>query len=248
MKKIVALMLLFGFAAFSAYAATAPAEQQEKGFISVSAETSDEVESDQAIITFAVEATGKDMQKATEEINELSTKLSEIVKIKLLEGDSVKTTSHTVVPIYYQKDKKRVLSGYKATNKMVVTTKNLEQLPSMISLAMTNGATEVSGLSFSLTDYNKKCNELIGVASKRAHDDAVVIAKSVGSNLNGIKMINAHCGTQTQRHVAGVMMKATANGESADAAVETKSKNSVPAIEPGTIKINAYVDASFYVK
>lgn len=251
MKKIIALSLFAMFVAFSSYGYCATIDQQkESGFISVSANTSEEMEPNQAVVTFAVEEQGKTMPEANEKINALSTKLSEVVKIKMLETDTIKTTNHQVKPIYRynQRDKKQILIGYKATNTMVVTTKNLEQLPAMISLALTNGATEVRGLNFSLTDYNAKCNELIGEATKRTYDNASFIAKSVGSSLNGVKNINAYCGTQSQSRAFGVMLK-TANAvestadEDAPAAPKT-----VPAIEPGTIKVNANVDASFYVK
>jgi len=235
---ILAIFLCVNLAAF----ASVPSGSKEDGYISVNANASDEIEPNQAQIVFSIEANNKDITKVTQDLNETSQKLTEVLKSKMSEGDTIKTSTYSVNPDYtYNKDKKRQLNGYIATTKMTVTTKNIPNLSSLIATALNNGATGVDGLDFNSTDINDACNKLIIKASKTALSNAKTVAEAMDSALNGIKNISTSCGTQPIMRAYGVQQAAAAN-EAADAAPAQ------PTIEPGTIKINASVYANFYVK
>ncbi len=240
MKKMFALAALAAFLCTSTQVISAPVNgDREDGFISVNASATDEIDPNEAKISFAIEANGKEINKVTEEINQVSSKLTEVLKSKLGEGDTIKTATYTVSPVYYEKEKKRQLTGYRAATKMTVTTKNITNIASLISVALNNGATEVSGLDFSSTDMDDVCNELVAKASRSAQISANSVAKSLGTVVNGIKSINTSCGTQATPRVYGMMKNSM---DSAAGVAES------PAIEPGTLKINANVYANFYVK
>jgi len=96
------------------------------------------------------------------------------------------------------------------------------------------------------TAYNsiKEVVELISKAAQKAYKRANILAKAVNSTVFGINNINTSCSTDGNRqprlYMAKNMLAATA-----DAAPETASGMS---ISNGVIKINANVNASFFVK
>ena len=244
MKKFLSVGLIS--AAILSFAfAQAIEPTQEDGYISVNANLTEEIEPNQAVVTFSVETENKDIQKVTDSLNDLSAKLTEALKAKIGEEDVIKTTTYSVNPIYQQKDKKRVFLGYRANTKMIVTTKNIDKLSSIISTALNNGAMEVNGLNFTSTNNNEICNELLAKAAKQAKENADVVAKSIETSVVGIKNLSTSCGVQSSSSRAYALNAKAAFGSAEDAAVESMS---TPTIEPGTIKINANVYGNFYVK
>ena len=248
MKKLVVIGLLTGLfvgnSAGFAFEPTAVEEsKKEVGYISVNAHATKEVEPKQAVVSFAVETENKDLQKATDSLNELSAKLTEAIKTKISENDSIKTTAYSVSPQYSYSNKKRTFLGYKATLKMIVTTQNVDKLSAVIGTALANGATNVNGLNFQSTNNDAICNALLAEAALNARKNAESVANSLSAQLDGVKYISTSCGIQSTVARTFAMNKAYA---ASDGAVEEAS--STPTIEPGTIKIDANVNGSFYIK
>ena len=216
---------------------------KEAGNVSVSASVVDEVEPTQAVITFSILTNNKNLQKATDELNELSSKLSNALKNKVQSDDSIKTLTYSIAPRYTYTNKKKIFDTYEATTKLILTTKHIDTLPAIVSVALANGANQVDDLSFGLTNYDEKCNELIAKATKQSYKNALSAVSALGARLDGVKNLNTYCSTQNNSRVYATNMAKM----SVDSASGAESM-SVPTIESGTIKINANVNASFYVK
>ena len=128
------------------------------------------------------------------------------------------------------------------TNKVKVHTKNIANVGSMIDKAMADGASSVSNISYNVSNYETECNKLLAEASKKAKEQAVSIAKSIGSEIIGVKSIEGSCSMSGQNNIMPRLMMAKAATYSAD--TESASTN----IEVGTMTLNARVNANFYLK
>lgn len=239
MKKnsllLFVLILLFGFLT------TVQAVEKELGYISVNESVTKEIVPNQAEISIGIKTSDKSLQNASETNKDIANKVYSGIKALLGAEDSIKTGNYVASPQYiYTKESKRILDSYVVSNTVSVKTKNLEIISKLIDTAITNGATNVDHLQFSVAsgDYSEICNETLAELTKKTYAKANSVAKSINSQIAGVKSINATCNAENNpRPFYGMMMDSAAKSE----AVSTP-------IEKGTSKIYVNIDASFYVK
>ena len=251
MKKIMAAIAVLSILTgtmMSGQAVTQSGEK-ERGTISISTSAEAEVAPDVADLSFAVVTTdNKSMQKATLMNKDISEKVYNILKemINTSNGDYIKTSNYHASPVYIYKDKKQILDKYEVSNRVVVHTKSIDKLGSMIDKAIESGATNVDSLNFSISNYESQCNSLIEKASKKANARAAIAAKISGTALDGIQSMNISCSENRNYSAPRIMMaKAMSLGASNDSAAEAMPSTSISA---GVIKVYSNVNATFYVK
>ncbi len=248
MKKVllstVILALLAGGTAISTAAVST-----ERGYISVNTSANTEVAPDVAEISFAVKTTDtKSMQKATLENKQISDKVFQVLKgiINTGNGDYIKTSDFNASPVYSYSSNKKVFEKYEVSNRIIVHTKSIDKLGEMIDKSIAAGATNVDSLNFSASNYEAQCNDLIGIATKKAQTRAGVIVKNLASSLDGIRTFDTSCSSQNhatpRMYMAKNLMMGSGMIESAADAVAPTS------ISEGVIKIYANVNATFFVK
>lgn len=242
MKKIlITTLILIGLTGCSI-----AAESVYRGYVSVNTESYKELDPTTVKISFSIETKANNAQTA----GELNKKASQnaINSIKsLIDADkkeSMKTSSFNLYPEYNYKDGQSKLVGYKASNTLQVTIKDIDKAGKIISTALSNGANSVNGLEFMLEDTNDVCNELIQEASKSARLRADKIAESMGTSVIGIRNISSGCSTNQNYRTNFRMM----NSKMAlDGASENSLGDSMP-VEAGKTQLKAYINADFYVK
>ena len=250
MKKlliaITAIGLFATFANSSAQAVTSDSTK-DKGYISVNTTAEMEIAPDLAEISFAIKTSDtKSMQKATATNKEISDKVYNELKsmINPAVGDYIKTSNFNAAPVYSYSNSKRNLEKYEVSNRVTVHTKSIDNVGKMIDNAINAGATNVDSLSFSVSNYESQCDELISKAAKKAYNRANLLAKAMNSSIAGISNLNTGCnaggGNQPRLYMAKNMLDAAA-GASQESA-------SGMAISNGVIKINANVNATFFAK
>ena len=246
MKKfllpIVTLSLVFGCASMSTQAIS---ESIEKGYISINTFANSEVAPDVAELSIDVTTyDSKSMQKATLENKEISEKVIELLKaqINTQNGDFIKTTNFSATPLYKYSGNKRSFDKYQVSNSVVVRTKSIDKVGSMIDKSIELGATNVNNLTFSVSDYEAQCNKLLSEATKKAVSRANAVASNAPTTLNGVRTMDVSCSVNNNvRPRYRVMMYNKALG--------TDVAESAPTtIEKGVVKIHANVNASFFVK
>ena len=132
MKKTILSLALCAFVLFASQVANAAQNQEikkEAGYISLNGSKEIEVEPNIAKITFAVENTGNDAQKATTENNTISNNI--ITALKLItnsKDDVIKTTNFSVRPVYSTQGGKRTIKNYTAVNSVTVETKDISKV------------------------------------------------------------------------------------------------------------------------
>ena len=131
----------------------------ERGYISVNTTANAELAPDVAEVSIAVQTFDtKSMQKATLQNKEISEKVIKELKgmINPVNGDFIKTTDYNASPIYTYNGNKRNLDKYQVSNSVVVHTKSIDKVGSMIDKAIALGATNVNSLSFSVSNYENQ--------------------------------------------------------------------------------------------
>lgn len=240
MKKFLAAGFLALLITGCAYAA----EAQDKGYISVNVEATEELDPTLVKISFAIETKEKNADTAANLNKEASTKAIGAVKalVDTTKGESIKTTSYYLTPEYIYKDGKRNLTGYMASNTLQVTLKDVSKAGKIISTALANGANSVNNLQFILEETNDNCNLLIQKASKGAKERADKIAQSMNTTVTGIKSITAGCSSSSSFNASNYRLL----NAKAEAAMDSAGA-SVP-VESGKTQLRAYVNADFFVK
>lgn len=237
--------LIAGIAVNSVSAATDTKE--ERGYVSVSTSSNKKLVPDTAEISISVVTTDKkSMQNATADNKEISDKIYAAMKelINAQNGDFVKTTNFRANPLYNYSSGKRSFDRYEVSNTIVINTKSIDKVGSMIDKAISLGATDVENLNFSVSKYEHECDELLTSATKKARAQADTLVKAAGSMITGVKSLNGSCSPNA---VTRVMYNQMNKSMLADSAIAEAAAPSTP-IEVGVVKIYANVNASFFVK
>ena len=221
-------------------------ENIERGYISVNTSANAELAPDVAEISIAVKTyDNKSMQKATLQNKEISEQVIATLKsmIDTSKGDYIKTADFSATPIYSYSGNKRNFDKYQVSNSVVVHTKSIDKIGTMIDKSIALGATDVNSLNFSVSNYEAQCNDLLTLAAKKASARANAVAKTVPTTLSGIRSMDVSCSTSNSSrpqykmlmaHIA-IMMNSEAAGSSTT-------------IESGVIKVFANVSATYFVK
>lgn len=249
MKKTLLTAVVLGLIAVSAPLSTQAVTQvsHDRGYISVSTSANTEVAPDVAEISFAVQTSDtKSMQKATQLNKEASDRVLSVLSSMLnsSNGDYIKTSDFSASPIYTYSGSKRNLDKYEVSNRVIVHTKSLDKIGAMIDKAIEAGATNVDNLNFSLSTYDSQCNDLLGIATKKAQSRAGLLAKNLATTLDGVRTFDVSCNANnysSPRMYMAKNMLASVADEAASGATSTT-------ITGGVVKINANVNASFFVK
>lgn len=140
---------------------------------------------DIAVTTIGYSNTNKDVGKAQEDNKKVMDQIALELK-KMGVADKDLQSNYTVYPSYnYTQQKGQELIGYQVTNQLTIKIRDLIKIPEILSLAGKYGATEVSGLNFTIDDpenlkADARAKALIDARAK-ARDLAQKLGVRVGS-------------------------------------------------------------------
>lgn len=245
MKKFLISAVIVGLALGCA-SVQAISESIERGYISVNTSANAELAPDVAEISIAVKTyDNKSMQKATLQNKEISEQVISTLKsmIDTSKGDYIKTADFSATPIYSYSGNKRNFDKYQVSNSVVVHTKSIDKIGSMIDKAIALGATDVNSLNFSVSNYEAQCNDLLTLAAKKASARANAVAKTVPTTLSGIRSMDVSCSTSNSSRPQYKMLMANRA-----MMMDSEAAGSSTTIESGVIKVFANVSATYFVK
>ncbi len=243
MKKLFIAVGLFLLSSLFMQANALVVEQKDTGYVSVNAVSAKEIIPDTASIYFSVETSSTDSKAAVNKNKEISSQLIDSLKpiLALDKSDSIQTRNFILRPNYsYDKNGKRTFINYTAVNTIYVKTKKLENVPKLIDLAVKNSATTVSDLNFLVENEKQYAGELAQEALSKAKILATLTASALGQKVTGIKSVRVNIYPQNNYAPRGAIYS---NAKTA----AIGAAKSTP-VEYGKIKLQANVDAEFYVK
>ena len=221
-------------------------ESIERGYISVNTSANAELAPDVAEISIAVKTyDNKSMQKATLQNKEISEQVIATLKsmIDTSKGDYIETADFSATPIYSYSGNKRNFDKYQVSNSVVVHTKSIDKIGTMIDKSIALGATDVNSLNFSVSNYEAQCNDLLTLAAKKASARANAVAKTVPTTLSGIRSMDVSCSTSNSSRPQYKMLMANRA-----MMMDSEAAGSSTTIESGVIKVFANVSATYFVK
>lgn len=248
MKKNISMLLILSVVLASSLASQAIAiNNNDKGVVSVQTTESMEVKPDMAEIAFTVKTFDvKSMQLATNENKIIADKVFAELNnlINRENGDSIKTSDFSANPVYSYSNSKKIFEKYEVSNRVIVRTKSIDKIGTMIDKAIHAGATNVDSLSFSVSNTDSQCDDLIKKAVKKAKTRANSVAEALSTSIAGVSNITTSCSANNYNPPRLYMAK----NMIADVAGTESVGSSATSISDGSIKINANVNANFFVK
>ncbi len=151
--------------------------------ISVSGQGIITVVPDLARITLGVEATADSAAAAQQDA---ATKMDAVVaqlKAQGIPDKDIRTVRFDLSPDYDYSTRTPVLKGYKVTNLVVVTLREVSKVGSLLDAVVNSGATRLQGISFSTSDPSAASAQGREEALKNAQSKAEQLAKLAGVTL-----------------------------------------------------------------
>jgi len=213
----------------------------QQGLILVSGTYSEDFPPDIAYITLSITTNAKTANEADsqnrDKANKVFNKISKI--LDTTKGDSVKTSSYSISPLYDYNNITRTseLAGYKATNQILITTKQINNTGRIIDEVVASGANQIDSVNFGIFSNTAYCQKVITQAADNAKNTANTLAQALGVKITGIKQATSFCSPNLIQPVFKSMLNRNIIGA---------EMPSTP-IEAGNIKINGNVNIEFFI-
>lgn len=230
---VVAILAVAGYLIFNAGPVVSA-----QGFASI------KVIPDEVSVNVNIETRDKTAQNAQDSNKEISEKLLiELVKLGYDQGE-LKFVNYYVSPEYDWSNEKRTLKGYVVSQQLVVKTKDVDKVPSIVDVVVSSGAF-VSYINFEVSeekqaDYKNKALE---EASKDAKEKAKSIANGQGRKLGRLVSLT------NQNYGYPEPIFSYARGE--DISIDQSNKEAIEAasnLSPNEQEITASISAQYKLR
>ncbi|MCR4368903.1 MAG: SIMPL domain-containing protein [archaeon] len=211
--------------------------------LSVTGQVIKTVSPDQAEITISIETLDKSAKKSQQDNAELAAKVMAALKAAGVPEADIQTTGYNL----YEEQQWNELSrksesiGYRTTNSVLVTLKNLGSTGDVIDAAVDAGANSISGVRFSLS--NAKQDELRTEALKEAAQNAKVKADSIASGL-GVTLFQVYSASENSGYSTPYYYK----GYDLAVAESDGAARAPTSITPGDVEFTASVSVQFEIR
>lgn len=187
-----------------------------------------------ATLQIAVESNAPQANEAVMENAKQMNQVVNTLKKQLGKDDTLSTGRYNLTPVYQYDQTKResVLTGYQATNYVVVTTKQLNELGKLLDSVAQAGANRIDSLQFNHDKIDQYQQEALKSAVADAKQTAELLAEAAGVDLGGVQQIQPQ-----QNNVVPMLAMNTA---------KAASRESTP-IEPGKLTVSMSVSIVYAI-
>jgi uncharacterized protein len=174
----------------------APAQSLPMARVVVAGEGSVNVAPDYARITGGVTTRGKTVKEA----NDANAKLMSAVAAALLDSGipqkDIQTAQFSVQPVYVSQgaNTEQRLSGFSASNQVLVTIRPIAKVGEVLDRMVAAGATDVGNVSFLVSDPSKALDQAREAAITDAKRRAELYARAAGLTLGRVSWITEESG------------------------------------------------------
>ncbi len=159
---------------------------------------------DIASISLGITTRAEDTAAASIENAAITTQDRAAVTALGIKTADIQTRHYNCYPEYGNDGK---LNSYRVSNTLSVTVREFTLINKVIDDSLAAGATEISGLSFSLSDTSKLRSTAIKAAIADAKEKAEIIASSLGKSISGIETITENSSEIPRRYGNTMMLK-----------------------------------------
>jgi len=185
-----------------------------------------------AVVSLGVITENKDLNAALKENTLKMSKVIDSLKNMGITEKDIKTQSYNIEILYDYVEGKQIFKGYRVSNILNVTVRDINTVGEVINTAIDNGANVVNSINFTVSNPALYYREALTMAIKDAVEKASVIEKS-------LKVVVDKTPTKILEETYGYAPLA-ANG--------MMMKAAAPPIMPGQTEITASIKATFSYK
>lgn len=175
--------------------------------------------------------------------NSVNTKTTAIIEALRLGGVDVtkdaKTSGYSVQPQYnYPQNGSPMLTGYRVTNSVNVTVRDINKAGQLLSVVTQAGANQVGSVSFGLADPEAANSMAREQAVLNARSRAETLAKASGIAIGAVMTVDDQSNTPPPRPVAFAAASSASGGSNAAVA---------PPIQTGETSVTATVRVTYTI-
>jgi hypothetical protein len=176
-------------AAILASALTAAGQSGSQAVVRASGEAAISVPPDQARINVGVTTKARTAEEAAaQNASQVEAVFAQLRQV-LGSGAQLKTINYSLSPEYqYSQGSPPVLTGYAANNTVEVIIDDLSLIGKVIDAAGRAGATNITGLRFTLRDPEPLRSRALAQAAKQAREHASAIAAGLGRKIGEVRV------------------------------------------------------------
>lgn len=214
MKKLIATAMILTISMTSAFSATAFAQevtQTTQRTIEVNGKGIVTAKPDIASIYFTVETKETTAEKAQTKNAEVTEQVTKALKELGVREDAIITQYYSIdVDQNYNEEKQKwEENGYRAYNRFMVKTNDVNNTGKYIDAAIKAGVTNVGSVSFAISDPNQYYKQALQSAVKNASSSAASLAESLGVNLGSCISVQEMASYNSYEKEEGVEVAAT---------------------------------------
>lgn len=217
--------------------------------ISVSGKGEITTKADTGLFSFSIIEEGKSTKEAQDKVSKKETAILAALKTLGIPEKDIKTDSYNSYPKYeysrmevctagYCPPGKQTISGYEASQSITVKVRSTSDAGVVLAKVGELGASNISGLTFTIDDIDSVNAEARDAAIKDAKEKAQVLAKSLGIKLR--KIVNFQEGGSYPVMYASGLMKSDA--------MAIPEAAPVPQLPTGENKITSNVTITYEVE
>ena len=154
---------------------------------------------DQAGISVSVQTQNLDPKLAQAQNAAIMAQVTNALKGAGVTDKDLKTTGFSMYPVYDTSGSifAQNIKYYQVTNTLLITVRNITQTGDLLDLAVANGANNVNGVTFTLSDAEQQAlrDEALAEAMQLARADADTVAKAANVTITGVQEITTGGGT-----------------------------------------------------
>ncbi len=144
------------------------------------------IKPDIAYIALGYENLDKDPKKAQDDNSAQMDKILKAVKAAGIEDAAMQTSQYSVNQDYDYANNKKEIIGYRVTNTIRVTVKDVAKAGDIIKAAYDAGSNLFNGISFDIIKRQESYIEALDIAMERAKEKADNLAQGSGRSITGI--------------------------------------------------------------
>ncbi|KIC07835.1 membrane protein [Leisingera sp. ANG-M1] len=195
-KQLLAAALMLSVSAGAVAAGETAAQRQ----ITVNGESRLQVAPELASITLGVTEEAEDAAVAMGAVSDAMSAVIGRLKKAGIAAEDMQTRRIALHPVWsqdrsYDSGGRREITGFQASNTLMVRVRDLERLGEVLDTVLRAGANQFQGLSFGVEDPAAVTDQLRGAAVKDAIRKAQQLAEAAGMELGPVRSINEHGGS-----------------------------------------------------
>lgn len=190
---------------------------------------------DSASIMAGIQAQASTVKSAQDQINAVINKVSQDLKQSGVNAEDIQTTNYNINPNYDYTGGSQKANGFSASTTLSIKVKDISRINDVIDEATANGANQISGISFEVSDKAKLENEARQMAVNQAKQKAADAAKIAGFKLG--RIVNYSEGNPGLPRP--IMMQALAAKSSGSPSTE---------VQPGSTDVTINVTLSYEIQ